>query len=493
MQWKSRVVQGVRLLVAPAVIVVAGACGTSIRPLRPGVAVVPVHRPAPVTPDGADTLGVGGARGDSDTTGLVADTAQGGDSATTLPSIIGQRRHPSQRQPQQPFTDQRVRVAIGVARPAAWLSATGAWGLYDATGEHLLARAAAGEVWTVRQEGDRLQVTSDGGGEAPAFTGPLLARPTDDDALLSYDGKHYRGDLLVLPARGGVTVVNRLSVEAYLRGVVPLEIGTERTADEAAAVEAQAIAARSYAYTRLDDSRSYDMTSTVMDQVYGGADAEHAVSDEAVMETRGMVLLYDGHVINAPYHANSGGVTAAASEVWRTRDEPYLISVSDRIPGTDHYYCEQSPKFRWARSYDADELADVLERYLHRYSDAPSGSVGRVHDLRETGHTPSGRVAGLVFETSRGEFTVRGNDIRFVLRSAGGDVLPSTLFTMDVEREHGRVVRLTLHGTGNGHGVGMDQWGAIARARAGQDYLTILHTYYPGTTIGPVSYASARP
>jgi stage II sporulation protein D len=48
------------------------------------------------------------------------------------------------------------------------------------------------------------------------------------------------------------------------------------------------------------------------------------------------------------------------------------------------------------------------------------------------------------------------------------------------------VTQLTINGSGNGHGVGMDQWGAIARARAGQDVLTILHTYYPGTTIGRV-------
>jgi len=198
-------------------------------------------------------------------------------------------------------------------------------------------------------------------------------------------------------------------------------------------------------------------------------------------------MMYDGKVINAPYHSNSGGVTAAASEVWRSADEPYLVSVSDRIPGTDHYYGEDSPRFKWTRSLDASALSALLDRYLPQYSSAPRGRVGTLRKITETGRTPSGRVAGLIFETDRGSFAVRGNDVRFVLRSSGGDILPSTLFSFEQSTDRdGHVTQLTITGNGNGHGVGMDQWGAIARARAGQDVVTILHTYYPGTTIGRV-------
>jgi stage II sporulation protein D len=200
------------------------------------------------------------------------------------------------------------------------------------------------------------------------------------------------------------------------------------------------------------------------------------------------VLLYDGKVINAPYHANSGGVTAAASEVWRTDDEPYLVSVSDRIPGTDHYYCEDSPKFSWTRTFSASELQSVLEKYLRKYADdGPKGSIGRVRRIIEMGHTQSGRVSGIIFETTKGRFEVRRNNIRFVLRTHGA-ILPSTLFTTETTRDDsGFISRLVIHGRGNGHGVGMDQWGAIARARAGQDFRTILTTYYPGTTVGPLT------
>jgi stage II sporulation protein D len=66
--------------------------------------------------------------------------------------------------------------------------------------------------------------------------------------------------------------------------------------------------------------------------------------------------------------------------------------------------------------------------------------------------------------------------------------LNSTYFTAETETDgSGEVSRLTIHGGGYGHGIGMCQWGAIGRARAGQDYRTILTTYYPGTTVGRIA------
>lgn len=384
-------------------------------------------------------------------------------------------------------TDQPVRVALATGRANASVSATGEWRLYDRTGEHQLARGAPGETWTITRDGAMLRARSDRGAVTVPFRGPLVARPTAPGSLVRYEGRAYRGELLVIALGGSLTVVNRLSVEEYLRGVVPLEIGVDRTPFERAAVEAQAIAARSYTYTRIDDSKPYDLSSTVTDQVYGGVAAERPVSDAAITATRNLVLLYHGRVINAPYHANSGGMTASASEVWRTRDAPYLVSVSDRIPGTDRFYDEASPVFRWTRTFGTAALQAALDRYLPRYAGAPRDGVGGVRAITVTGRTPSGRVAGVRFDTDRGSFTVRGNDVRFVLRTAAGALLPSTLFHIRVTRDaRGRVALLAIDGNGSGHGVGMDQWGAIARARAGQDYVTILRTYYPGTTVGPI-------
>jgi stage II sporulation protein D len=80
--------------------------------------------------------------------------------------------------------------------------------------------------------------------------------------------------------------------------------------------------------------------------------------------------------------------------------------------------------------------------------------------------------------------TVRGNDVRYVLRQVGGSILPTTAFSVATERgAGGQLSEVVLRGRGNGHGVGMCQWGAIARARAGDDFRAILKAYYPGADI----------
>lgn len=425
-----------------------------------------------------------------------AAAARSGDEAvaevpvTVLPTIIGHRASPANSKAQpaggvaRSDNDQTVRIALAIGKQSARIYATGDWDVYDGATNKLLARLHGDDSFTAESR-DGMVIAK--GNSIPSVRGPLIARPADPATLIGYDGHRYRGEIGLAVSGDGISVINCVGVEDYLRGVVPLEIGTDRTLGESAAVEAQAIAARSFTYTRMDDGRPYDMVATTADQVYGGVDAERPLSDAAVSATHNMVMMYAGKVINAPYHSNSGGVTASASEVWRSGDEPYLVSVSDRIPGTDHYYGEDSPRFRWTRTLSASDLASVLDRYLPKYSSAKSGRVGTLRKISETGRTGSGRIAGLVFETDRGSFTVRGNDVRSVLRTAGGDLLPSTLFSFDETTDNkGRVTTLTIHGSGNGHGVGMDQWGAIARARAGQDALTILRTYYPGTTIGRV-------
>src|SRR5206468_2985366 len=80
-----------------------------------------------------------------------------------------------------------------------------------------------------------------------------------------------------------------------------------------------------------DGHRAYDMTATTQDQVYGGADVESAVGNRSVDATQGLVLLFNGAVVNAPYHANCGGFTAAPQDSWRASAEPYLQRVSDQI------------------------------------------------------------------------------------------------------------------------------------------------------------------
>ncbi|HEY9230481.1 MAG TPA: SpoIID/LytB domain-containing protein [Gemmatimonadaceae bacterium] len=345
-----------------------------------------------------------------------------------------------------------------------------------------IARVGRGETWRVESSGRQVRAIGSGAGTQWTI-GPMYARPIGA-ALLSVGGKPYRGDLALFGSDSGVMVVNVVKIDDYVRGVVPLEIGTKSTEDSAA-VQAQAVTARSYAYIHLSPSRNYDVTSGVIDQVYGGVEVETAVASEAVESTRTLVLMYAGRVVNAPYHSTCGGSTAAASEVWRSSDEPYLRPVSDQIPGRGRYYCDIAPRFRWARTLEAPTLNAALAQYLATYTSVPNRTPGAARAVTVTSHTSSGRVNTVNVTTDRGNFTLRGNDIRFVLRQPGGEILNSTYFSVEPgTTADGALARVTIRGMGNGHGVGMCQWGAIGRARAGQDFRTILRTYYPGTTVG---------
>jgi stage II sporulation protein D len=382
--------------------------------------------------------------------------------------------------------DQMVRIAVAVGAQNGQVGASGKW-IAGTDGGDRYDEGPVGATWAVSSGVNVVRVSPNEGASFNRRT--LLVRPLRSGAGESYvtwNGKRYRGQLLIASTDSGLLVVNELPLESYLRGVVPLEIGN-RKPEEHAAVEAQAVAARSYSYLHLIPSRAFDMMSTVQDQVYGGVDAEKPLSDAAVATTDGMVVMYAGKVINTPYHSTCGGSTAAVHEVWyKDPDQPYLKPVSDRIPGTNSFYCDSSPKFRWTTSFTGESLRAVLEKYLSAYTSAPKGSVGRVTGVYEQGRTESDRVAALRIETDRGSYTLRGNDIRFVLRSPDGVILNSTYFTAEATIAGGEVSGLTLRGGGYGHGIGMCQWGAIGRARAGQDYRTILSTYYPGTTIGRV-------
>lgn len=401
--------------------------------------------------------------------------------ATSNGDVVPIRRTPSARD----ASLRLVRVALATRAESVELSADGGWMLYASDGVTPLAMTQPAEQWILERDGSRLSARRSDSHPVSLRDSVIVARSSEAGGTVRYNGRRFRGELLVRVAGSGIMVINRLPMDDYVQGVVPLEIGTNAAAD-LAAVQAQAVAARSYAYTRLaGPSRPYDLVATVQDQVYGGANAESGAGNRAVETTAGLVLLYDGRVVNAPYHANCGGFTAAPEDSWNVDSEPYLRRVSDQIPGTDRYYCDWAPKFRWTRSYSAEQLRSSVARYV-RTLPGGAGGITRVRNVRVTDVTPVGRVATLTVDTDHGSWALRGNQIRSALRLPSGGILYSTYFSVDADVRAGEVQSLVLHGGGNGHGIGMCQTGAIGRARAGQDFRTILATYYPGTTVGTV-------
>jgi stage II sporulation protein D len=146
-------------------------------------------------------------------------------------------------------------------------------------------------------------------------------------APLAFDGREYHGTLSLRSSGGGVSVINGVSLDTYLRGVVPAESPSHWPI---AALEAQAVAARSYAVYELRPNSWYDLLPTTADQVYSGIRAETPRSDHAVYATLGQVLTWNGHVARTYYSSSSGGRTEAVQDAWPgSAPIPYLRSVPD--------------------------------------------------------------------------------------------------------------------------------------------------------------------
>jgi stage II sporulation protein D len=323
-----------------------------------------------------------------------------------------------------------------------------------AQGQEQVAVSSAAPFAVVGSRGERVTVPA----RALRFRGalklrtlvpPLRVEPGAQP--LTLDGAAYRGALLLTPANGRVDVVNVVSLDRYLRGVVSSEMprGWHR-----AAYEAQAVAARTYALHSLNPGAAFDLYADTRDQVYGGVAAETAATNAAVGATAGRVLTYGGRVIAAYYSSSSGGRTAAVEDVLPRGPVPYLVSVRDP-------YDSVGPHHSW----------NVVER-----SDALSDEFGLpVADVR-LDLNGSGRVSRVVLSGRKGSKTLGGRDF---MKALG---LQSTYFKVHVvslSEPPPRVYfadRIWLHGFVRGIGGVVLQelqpaggWRQVARVRARAD------------------------
>jgi len=408
---------------------------------------------------------------------------------------------------QLPETPLLIRVGLATDLNEVQLKTTGpSMLLADEQREKVAVLGAAVHV-KVRPRSRRLRWQA---GEHSGEAELLFLEPNDPAHLISWQDLFYRGGILMLPVGDTVTLINIVELEAYLRGVVPWEIGRPGPAGQAA-VEAQAVAARTYTISHLNERAAFgfDVWADVQDQVYRGARDEDDVCNDAITNTAGLVLSCGDQEVEAYYSSTCGGWTSNVEEVWPRAARSYLRCHRD-AKGEGEPFCAHAKHFTWQIEWGGSRLenilADTLPEYVaymaaaHRSHWAgetftprsPAASYrrpGKLRSLAIVSRTESGRVGRLEVSTDAGVYHVRGDRVRWVLTPPGGQpvILRSALFALDVELDRdGRPVHVTAQGNGFGHGVGMCQEGALAMARQGYTSVEILAHYYPGTKLEPV-------
>ncbi len=272
------------------------------------------------------------------------------------------------------------------------------------------------------------------------------------------NGKNYRGVFDFYPEDKGLLLVNELPLEEYLVGLINCEISSLWPIE---AVKAQAVIARSYAVYQKDARRTalYHLESSVMDQVYNGVDIEDSRALRAVQDTAGEVLTHSGMVIQAFYHSNCGGHTEASRNVWGA-DLPYL-------QGVDCRYCLNSYSSSWEVTLPMKKIELLLKAAGYKATGLSGIRAGKTND--------SGRLQDVAMLTSNGDLVMPAVVFR---KTIGYSVIKSTNFTVRMRGED-----FIFTGFGNGHGVGLCQWGSKQRAADGFNYREILSYYYPGVRI----------
>lgn len=320
---------------------------------------------------------------------------------------------------------------------------------------------------------------------------------SDKGQIMKVDGDYFRGDMIVRSDMepGKITIINKVPLEDYLYGVVPAEVISNWPM---AALEAQAVAARTYALYNMARPRSpyYDVERDTRSQVYDGMSRENNRTSEAVNRTRGEVMLYGGKPIDALFHSDGGGYTESSGNVWGN-SLPYLTGVKEDDRNS------KGSTYMWSFSMKKSRLEALLK--------SAGKDVGSLKEIRlsplgkrpmhESDRTPAGRVKGITFVGTKGSVQVTGLAMMSMLK------LRSTLFDFYVEREPKEDVdsgnpykykdihvfkkgdeTIYVRGYGWGHGIGLSQWGAadMAKKASSRDkdvYKRILEHYYARITI----------
>ncbi len=321
----------------------------------------------------------------------------------------------------------------------------------------------------------------------------------------------YHGAFEVVqhPESKGFYLVNLIEVQEYLKGVVPNEMPVRFGLE---ALKAQAVAARNYVLTpRTQAYKEFNVVDSVASQVYYGVNTEDDLATRAVMETDGIVALYNNEPILALYSSTAGGYTESYSyafsdpltKMFPSISKPYLVAVPDKsefqplneedkakefyeakVPSFDI----ESPYYRWQKEWMAVELENVLKTTLPAQSKTgfvhpvfrEGETLGRIKDIKVMRRGASGKAIEVELMTDRGCYRIAKELVIRRVFQKDGVSLPSANIVFENKKDnYGNITDVVIKGGGFGHGVGMSQYGAgYMSTKLKQPYYNILRHYY---------------
>ena len=337
----------------------------------------------------------------------------------------------------------------------------------------------------------------------------------------------YRGTIVLRKSGGNLAVVNKLPLEEYLYSVVSSEMSTSASLE---ALKAQAVTARSFAYSHLSNGKykkyKADLDDSTIFQVYNNI-AETARTKKAVKETENIVLKDGDKIISTHYFSTSFGQTTTPSEVWGgSSSEKYYKSILQKkgakqknlssasafesfITSNPTTFDSKSDWYRWYITMSKTDMQKYVNGKLASwYASYPSyvktkqkngsyksqkiSSIGKLKNISVVERKKSGMVSVLQITGSKKTVRIYGGErLRYILspgsnkivKKGGGTVsgmsmLPSSFFYVKMGKSS-----YTIRGGGFGHGVGMSQSGANQMGREGYDYKKILHHYFKNVSI----------
>ena len=291
----------------------------------------------------------------------------------------------------------------------------------------------------------------------------------------------WRGDLEVAIKGRTLSLINILSVEEYLYGVLSAEMSSKAHPQ---ALQAQAVAARTFAFRNLKrhEGEGFNFCPYVHCQVYQGISAQTPSTEKAVRDTRGEVIVYEDKPIEMLFHANCGG--CLASDVFGESNylEEKIDSFDLKIPGSayeeEHWFydtpltfCSEGggSEFRWQRVYDDEDFSIAFGQRLEDLQDVLLKEKGDCFHYKE--------IEVITLNSSknlRGDLPIRNYF----------DHLRSSAFKIEKKLSaKGQPSMLLFWGAGFGHGAGMCQDGAVGMAEAGYNWRQIINHYFPNTKI----------